>query len=489
MAVAPKLEIKQRQSPLMTPQLRQAIGLLQMNNLELSELVAKELESNPLLEREDDKIADTDTKEQTIDDYDTSPLPEEEKFAEDIDYESTFDDSGSDSIGYEQTWTDRLSNRTSNADEDNFDYLEQKVAAENSVYELLSRQINSRFSSNKERIIASYLSNFLDGAGYFTGNIEQISKQLKLPKKDLLKILTTLQNFEPSGIFATSLKECLSIQLADINRLDEMMKTFLEHLPLLAEGNISALKKICQADDDDIASMIADIKSLNPKPLAGWQKDNNDYVIPDVFVRRSKYGDYSVTLNQDTLPRVLINHEYKAQISANADKAAKKYIKERLGSASFLIKSLHQRAETILRISEEIVRNQRDFFEYGIDYLKPMLLRDVAEVVEMHESTVSRATSHKYMHTPIGIFELKYFFSAAAGMYNGNTQTSTTSIKHKIKQLIDNEGQNILSDDALVELLAQLSIKIARRTVAKYRDEMKIPTSAVRKRLARRQKL
>ncbi|MBR1604497.1 MAG: RNA polymerase factor sigma-54 [Alphaproteobacteria bacterium] len=483
MAVAPKLEIKQSQSLLMTPQLRQAINLLQMNNLELSELVTKELESNPFLEKEDDRIADSDTKEQTIDDYDNQLRPEEENFAEDIDFETTFDDADSDSVGYNNTWTDHLATR--NFSEDDFDYIEQRATAENSIYELLSRQINSCFSSAKEKMIASYLSNFLDNAGYFTGNIEQLAKHLKLSQEKLNHILSILQTFEPSGIFATSLKECLSIQLADIDRLDEMMKIFLEHLPLLAENKITALKKICHASDEDIASMIADIKALNPKPLAQYHKDSNTYIIPDVFVRRSKYGDYSVTLNQDTLPHILINNEYHRKISNNADKQAKKYIKERLSNASFLVKALHQRAETILRISEEIVKTQRDFFEYGIDHLKPMLLKDVAQAVEMHESTISRASTHKYMHTPIGIFELKYFFSSAAGMYNGNTQTSVTSIKHKIKQLIDNEGDKILSDDALVELLAQQSIKIARRTVAKYRDEMKIPTSAQRKRLKR----
>ena len=210
--------------------------------------------------------------------------------------------------------------------------------------------------------------------------------------------------------------------------------------------------------------------------------ENNTYIIPDIFVRRDKWGTYTVSLNQDTLPKVLINHEYIATVQpSTTDKATKKYLKERLSSASFLVKALHQRADTILRISEEIVRRQRDFFEYGVDHLKPMLLRDIAETLEMNESTVSRASAHKYMHTPNGLFELKYFFSTAAGMYNGDTQTSVTTIKHKIKQLIENEGSNVLSDDALVELLAQQSIKIARRTVAKYRDAMNIPTSAQRK--------
>ena len=480
MALTPKLEIKQSQSLLMTPQLRQAINLLQLNNLELNELISQELESNPFLEKEEDRLADTKDEEQTLS-IDDAPLPsrEEDTIA---DKENDFSDFDPNGINEERTWSDR----SSQSSDDDFDYIEQRAEADHSVYELLSRQIDSHFASPKEQMIASYLSNFLDGAGYFTGNIQEISAQLKIAPITTKNILKELQTFEPSGIFATSLKECLSIQLTDLNRLDDMMKIFLEHLPLLAQGKINELKKLCRAEDEDISSMITDIKALNPKPLAKWHKDTNVYIIPDIYVRRSKYGDYSVSLNQDTLPRVLINYDYKKELETEADKTTKKYIKDRLSSASFLIKALHQRAETILRISEEIVKTQRDFFEYGIDHLKPMLLKDIAQAVEMHESTVSRAAAHKYMHTPVGLFELKYFFSSAAGMYSGDTQTSVTTIKHKIKQLIENEGEKILSDDSLVELLAQQSIKIARRTVAKYRDEMKIPTSAERKRLKRK---
>ena len=487
MAVTPKLEIKQSQSLLMTPQLRQAINLLQMNNLELGELVAKELESNPLLEKEDDKLNDSDISDQTIDDYDQHP-EDEEQFAEDIDYENAFDDAGSDREGYEPSWLDY--NASLSPDNDDFDYLEQRAHAEESAYDLLNRQIEQYFTKPKDRLIASRMTEFLDGAGYFTGNIHLIAEQLKIDEKHLTTILNTLQTFEPAGVFATSLKECLRIQLADKNLLDEMMLTFLDHLELLAKGDLKSLKKICRANDEDIATMITDIKSLNPKPLAQYQSDNNSYIIPDVYVHRSKYGEYTVELNQDTLPRVLINQEYKRRINlTDSDKNTHKYLKEQLSNAHFLVKALHQRADTILRICEQIIRYQRDFFEYGINHLKPMLLRDIAEAVEMHESTVSRVTSHKYMRAPNGIFELKYFFSNASGMYNGDNQTSTTSIKYKIKQLIEKEGNHILSDDAIVECLAAQSIKIARRTVAKYRDEMKIPTSAQRKRRLRKVKL
>ncbi len=248
----------------MTPQLRQAISLLQMNNLELGELVAKELESNPLLEKEDDHLDELDSHQQTIDDYDTPSEPEEEQFAEDIDYENAFDDSGSDREGYEPSWQDRSTSHTGSDDE--FDYLEQKVSARESVYDLLTRQIDSHFTNAKERLIASHLAAFLDRAGYFTGNLKELSQKLKISENTLQKILSTMQTFEPSGIFATSLKECLAIQLADINRLDDMMKIFLEHLPALAEKNFALLKKVCHADDEDLetlGSQLAQVCHMN----------------------------------------------------------------------------------------------------------------------------------------------------------------------------------------------------------------------------------
>ena len=230
--------------------------------------------------------------------------------------------------------------------------------------------------------------------------------------------------------------------------------------------------------------MIEDIKSLNPKPTAEFEHDLTSYIIPDVYVSRNKHGDYNVELNTMSLPRLLINRRYYSEIkNIDNQKNTKRYLKEQIAGANFLIKALHQRAVTILKVSEEIVKMQTDFFEKGVEYLKPLALKDIAENIEMHESTVSRVTSNKYMHTPCGIFELKYFFSQAAAMFDGNEQTSTLSIKHKIKKLIDEEKiDNILSDDKLVELLAMQGIKIARRTVTKYREAMNIPTSGQRKR-------
>lgn len=494
MAVTPRIEIKQSQSLLMTPQLRQAINLLQLSNVELNELLARELEHNPFLEREDDRLADAeDGKAPTIDAYPpTGEAPAAgEDFAPDVDCDNEFDDFASDREGYEggsdYSWDEYAASKTRSPD-DEFDFFEKKLSGRKSLYELLDEQISLNFSVPRDKVIASRLTSFLDESGYFRGDTAEIAAKLNLPTEEIEKILSRMQTFEPSGIFARSLSECLAIQLRDNNRLDPQMQKLLDNLDLLGQRKFRELKKICAADDEDLASMIADIRALNPKPAAGYDNDNATCIIPDVFVRTNKQGYYLIELNSMSLPRILINREYYSEIKAGSAKnrEARRYLKEQLSHAGFLIKALHQRATTILRVSEEIVRRQRDFFEKGVDYLKPLLLRDIAEALEMHESTVSRVTAHKYMHTPRGIFELKYFFSAAAGTYTGDENTSVVSIRHQIKKLIDEETpENVLSDDKIVELMAQKGIKIARRTVNKYREAMGIPTSAERKRRKR----
>lgn len=494
MAITPKIEIRQSQSLLMTPSLRQAINLLQMSNLELNELVEKELETNPLLERENEKVDSFEIENKTIDDYADTSAPETEEFTPDVDYDNQFDDDfASDREGYEQTsdydWQD-YSKSKGNGGDDDFDYFEKKLKGEKSLYLFLEEQISLNFPTPKEKLIASHMLEFLDDSGYFRGDCTKISQKLNLNPEVIIKILHKLQTLEPSGVFATSLAECLEIQLKDKNRYDIMMEKLLANLELLAERKFKELKKICEVDDDDLASMIADIKSLNPKPTANFVNDITNYIIPDVFVRTNKQGNYIIELNNMSLPRVLINREYYSEIKnvSTKDKSAKRYLKEQLSNASFLVKSLHQRATTILRVSEEIVKNQKAFFEHGVEHLRPMSLRDIAEAIEMHESTVSRVTNNKFMHTPRGLFELKYFFSQAAGTYIGDDNTSTISIKHKIKKLIEEEEiKAILSDDNIVELMARQGIKIARRTVNKYRESMGIPTSAERKRIKRSQ--
>ena len=497
MAITPKLEIRQSQSLLMTPQLRQAINLLQLSNLELNQLLEQELANNPLLEREDDRLSDNAAEEiSPLDEFNRldQNLPvDNEEFTPDIDYDNQFTgDAGSDRESYDLSsdvsWEQYNLAKAGGAPDADFDYFEQKLSAEKSLTALIDEQINLSITNPREKLIARLLAEQLDGAGYFRGNVENIARVLGAPLQTVEKVLGILQGFEPSGIFARNLAETLAIQLRDRNRYDPAIACLLEHLDLVAARNFKEIKRNCQIDDDDLASMLNDIKSLAPKPAASYTVETAATVIPDVLVSRRKDGSYHIELNSLSLPRLLINHTYYAEVMAGSghDKAASRYLKENLRHAGFLIKSLHQRASTILRVAEAIVKYQRDFFEYGIEQLKPMSLKDIAYELELHESTVSRVTSHKYMQTPRGLFELKYFFSAAATTYTGNESTSTTSIKHLIKQLISAETSDaVLSDDKLVELLAAQGIKIARRTVAKYREAMNIPTSAERKRFKR----
>lgn len=491
MALTPRLEIKQSTSTLLTPQLRQAIGLLQMTNLELNEVIEQELQRNPLLEREDDHLSSQDDNfQKSIDDINEkkeNPF-EEAPISNDADYQNEFDDFGSDQEGYDTfenaDWADYNTSKTNRNNDDAFDYFEQRLSKEKSLYEIIDEQIGANFTNSGDKIIAKILSEQLDRAGYFRGDISQIAKKLKISDERVQKVLSKLQTFEPSGIFAASLAECLKIQLKDRDELTYELEALLDNLELLADRKFKELAKICDCEIEDIAELTAVIKTLNPKPAADYLSDKPNYIIPDVFVKRLKNGEYRVELNQMSLPKLLINHNYYTTLKK--DKKASKYLRENLNHANFLMKAMHQRATSILRVCEEIILRQYDFFENGIEHLRPMTLKNIAETLEVNESTVSRVTTGKYMSTPQGLFELKYFFSSAAGSYIGNDDTSTKVIKHKIKTLIENEDKkHILSDDKIVQILGQEGIKIARRTVTKYRESMSIPTSAERKRIKR----
>ena len=491
MALTPRLEIKQSRSLLLTPQLRQAISLLQMTNLELNELIEQELQNNPLLEREDDHLSSSEAPlPKTIDDYDeTSPNPyEESPISNDIDTKDQFDDYGSDTEGYDTfentDWSDyNHSKNAINGDED-YDYFEKKLSQEKSLYTILDEQISLHFTKPADRIIAKILTEQLDDAGYFRGDVDTIASKLKVPTSRLTSVLTKLKTFEPSGIFAQNLAECLKLQIQDQPDVSPALLTILDNLELLAARKFKELAKLCNCQIEELFPLISQIKSLNPKPAADYTIPNTSYIIPDVLLKRTKSGEYIVELNPLSLPKLLINHNYYSNLKQ--DKSASRFLKNNLAHANFLIKAMHQRATTILRVAEEIVLRQYPFFEQGIEHLKPMTLKDIAQALSINESTASRVTSGKYISTPCGMFELKYFFSSAAGSYIGAEDTSTTTIKHFIKNLIDNEDpKHILSDDKIVDILGQEGIKIARRTVTKYREAMGLPTSGERKRAKR----
>jgi RNA polymerase sigma-54 factor len=295
--------------------------------------------------------------------------------------------------------------------------------------------------------------------------------------------LDKLQRFDPPGIFARNLAECLALQLKERDRYDPAMQALIAHLPLLAQRDAAALMRICGVDAEDLADMVAEIKALNPKPGLAFDPVTADPVVPDVFLRAQPDGSWLVELNSDTLPRVLINNRYYAEVSGAArNKKEREYLSERYQSASWLVKALHQRATTILKVAREIVRQQEGFLRHGVQYLRPLVLRDIAQAIGMHESTVSRVTANKYIATPRGTFELKYFFTSAIAASNGGMALSAEAVRFRIKSLIDQESKDVLSDDKIVEILLKEGVDIARRTVAKYREAMHIPSSVQRRR-------
>ena len=339
----------------------------------------------------------------------------------------------------------------------------------------------------EERLIALLLIDFLDDAGYLIFDDVILTEKLKIDKELLTKVVDKLQGLQPLGVFARDLKECLAIQLKDKNRLDPAMQKLLDNLPLLAKKDFKALQRICSVSAEDLVDMVREIQKLDPKPASGFENITVQTLIPDVFMREDKNGNWIVELNNDTLPKVLLNQSYVKTINkANISKADKKIANNYLTSANWLIKALHQRAETILKVASEIVSYQKEFFTKGIEYLRPLTLKEIANSVEMHESTVSRVTTGKYMETPFGVFELKYFFNQAlpnTGFKNAKENHSATTVKYKIKEMINSENpKEILSDEQIAYLLQRQGIAIARRTVAKYREALNIPTSAQRRR-------
>lgn len=498
MSLTPRLDLRQSQTLTMTPRLQQAIRLLQMSSLELETVVAEELEQNPFLEREGDSSENISENELPPERSEYEGREEMPSLLDSVDgdkeAELDTNDIPTEDSFYEQAETDVYNAETDfdfsmdvwegsgarGERESGFQSVDLCAAPHESLHEMLAGQINMSFKLPEDRQVAFALLEKLDENGYLGPGYEEAG----LPRQ-LEKILPVLQNFSPPGIFARSLAECLAVQLKEKDRYDPAMAVMLEHLELIGQREYKKLSKLCGVDESDIADMIAEIRRLSPHPAAGFDDLPPAVLVPDVLLRRDKTGNFIVELNQAVLPRVLINRTYAAEVSAFAkhDKAAKKFMTDRMAAAGWLIKALNQRAETILKVAAEIVERQKDFFKDGEKALKPMVLKDVAEAVGMHESTVSRVTAQKYIASSRGIFELKYFFSQALESVSGGDSYSAQAVKSRIKELIENEKkENILSDEAIVLILKQEGIEIARRTVAKYREAMGLPTSAQRKR-------
>ena len=333
-------------------------------------------------------------------------------------------------------------------------------------------------------MVGIFLIDHLNEAGYLEVDIDDAAAALGCDPELVTETLTRLQHFDPPGIFARDLRECLALQLHDRDRLDPCIATFLNNLELVAAREFKKLEAICQCDSEDITDMIKEIRTLTPKPAMGFDQDMAQLVIPDVLMRPAPSSGWILELNSETLPKVLVNNHYHGLVRKKTlTKNEKSYIAEQFQSANWLVKALHQRATTIMKVATELVRQQDGFFTHGVQHLKPLVLRDIADAIEMHESTVSRVTSNKFMATPRGIFELKYFFTSAIASTEGGDAHSAEAVRHRIKELIDTEPtKKILSDDKIVALLRADGIDIARRTVTKYREAMRIPSSVQRRR-------
>ena len=490
MALTQRLEIRQSQALVMTPQLMQAIKLLQLSNLDLAAYVETELEKNPLLERSgDDADAPAASEGESQQKAESEWSGEGDKGEEFDPPEGTTadpDDAGearapsSDNLPVQSEWAGVGAGARPDADYN----LEAFVSAEVTLVDHLAEQLALAVADPVRRMIGRHLIDLVDEAGYLTENLAEVAEKLGAPLAEVEAVLAILHGFEPAGVCARNLTECLAIQLKELDRFDPAMQTLVAHLDLLAKRDLAALRKVCNVSEDDLNDMIAEIRHLNPKPGLAFGNTLVQPIVPDVFVRQGPDGGYIVELNSDTLPKVLLNQSYYAEVAGSTkNNKDKTYLADCLQTATWLVRALDQRAKTILKVAKEIVRQQDAFFAHGVQHLRPLNLKTVADAIEMHESTVSRVTANKYMATNRGIFELKYFFTSAIAAADGGEAHSAEAVRHRIKQLIDAEkAQDVLSDDTIVERLRVAGIDIARRTVAKYREAMRIPSSVQRRR-------
>lgn len=493
MALSAKLQLRQSQALVMTPQLMQSIRLLQFTHAELERFVDEEIERNPLLERQetaDDAARDEPEPSPGDADWFSSGLDaSSETLADRLDtsLENIFpDDPGvRDRLGPDLslTWKSAAGGLGQGDGDGAFDF-EDMAAATVTLRDMVDEQIAFAFPDRAQALIARELADALDDTGYMRGDLCEIAARLGADHAAVEEVLETCQGFDPAGLFARDLRECLALQLRRRDRFDPAMEALVAHLDLLAKRDFAALRRICKVDESDLIDMLGEIRALDPKPGAGFVSSVAETVVPDVVVKPAPDGSWTVELNPETLPRVLVDQAYFAQVCSRAKSPAERdFLSDCMQSANWLTRSLDQRARTILKVTSEIVRQQDGFLVHGIRHLRPLNLKTVADAIQMHESTVSRVTANKYMQTPRGVFELRFFFTASIASAEGGDAHSAEAVRHRIRQMIDGEdASNVLSDDAIVDILRKDGIDIARRTVAKYREGMNIPSSVQRRR-------
>ncbi len=484
--ITQSLHLKAQQQLVMTPQLQQAIKLLQMNNLELDAYIDEQIETNPLLEKEENEKSDLSVEEMAAGEQNESAA--EDAFSSEWTDESR---APADDVSLPQGDFDAGTARIGAGGNTSFDDpdspMQDRLRETKTLRGHLNEQLQQSFENATDRRIGALLIDMLDEAGYLRVSPDDLATRLGIQTERLNAVLETLRNFDPAGIFARDLRDCLRLQLIDRGLLDDPFEKLLDHLNLIAEHDHRKLAARCGVNETYLRDMLAELKTLSPKPAGAFDHLVVQTAIPDVLMRqlpKTVGGGWRVELNSATLPRVLVNQTYYQDVLGHAKTDRdKSYLAAQMNDANWLARALDQRAQTILRVASEIVERQNSFFLYGIEFLVPMTLKDIAGAIDMHESTVSRVTTGKFIGTPRGIFELKFFFTTALSGTDGGTH-SAESVKARIKSLIDSETlDHILSDDALADILTKEGVDIARRTVAKYREGLNIPSSAQRRKI------
>ena len=493
MSLAPRLDLRQSQSLVMTPQLQQAIKLLALSNLELEGVIAEELEKNPLLAAggEDGEPQQTESLTEGGDEAgEAEPMTADRLIATgdaqadaplDVDYDSeTFHhDSAADMAGSSSSGQLGMDGLSGAAPEDGPDMDALAADAPNLTDHLLQQA--GEVLEGQGLTIASRIIDAIDEAGYLETSLAELAEALAVDLDEVERVLAVVQSFDPTGVGARSLGECLALQAKEADRYDPCMATMLANLDMLARGQLPQLRRMCGVDEEDFADMIRELRGYDPKPGLKFGGERAAPVSPDIFIMKTRAG-WAIELNNATLPRLLIDRRYYGELAAGAqDKSGKAWLADCLANANWLIKALDQRARTIIKVATEIVKQQEAFFHQGVAHLKPLTLRTVADAIGMHESTVSRVTSNKYLSCERGLFELKYFFTSGVSGADGEG-VSAEAVKSHIAKLIADEGSDILSDDKLVEILNARGFDIARRTVAKYREAIGLGSSVQRRR-------
>ena len=501
MGLGPRLDLRQSQSLVMTPQLQQAIKLLALSNLEVEAFLAEEIEKNPLLEGGTSETPEPEPADAGPfdddgfegdgfegDDFDAGPTADRLIETGDATVDSPLDadyaaetfhhDSAIDSQRGLDGGLGLHGAAGGGADAADFD---DYATATLSLHDHLTAQIGELLSG-PDLVIGAQLIDLIDEAGYFEGRCIEVAERLDVPVHHVERVLGVIQTLDPTGVGARGLAECIALQAKEADRYDPAMARLIDNLDLLARGAIPQLRRLCGVDEEDMADMIRELRGYDPKPGLRFGGEPPAPVTPDIFVAQTANG-WAIELNSATLPRLLVNRSYYSELASGPrGKASKAWLNECLASANWLVKALDQRARTIVKVAREIVKQQEAFFLHGVEHLRPLTLKAVADAIGMHESTISRVTSNKYLMCERGLHELKYFFTSGVAGTGGGDAVSAEAVKNQIAKLIAAEGDDILSDDKLVDLLKEKGFDLARRTVAKYREAIGLGSSVQRRR-------